>query len=295
MRTGYVTDDLFARHDTGSGHPERPERLRAVQKRLAPLDLLPVAPRDATHAEILAAHDEAYVDFVEERIRSGARMLDADTVVCPDSLPAAIRAAGAGLALAEAWLGGEIEAGFACIRPPGHHATPSRAMGFCLFNNIAILARFLTAAGKRTAILDWDVHHGNGTQDIFWDDAAVGYLSLHQSPLWPGSGRRDETGAGNIKNVPMPPGSGDAEYLAAFEREVEPWLAERNPDVLLVSAGFDAHRNDPLANQELSTEVFAEFTRRILGRPILSLLEGGYDLEGLASSAAAHVAALIDA
>jgi acetoin utilization deacetylase AcuC-like enzyme len=292
MRTGLVSDPLFLRHRTGPGHPERPERLPAILRALEGLDLVPVAARDATRGELEGVHEPSYVDGIRRAIAAGVPELDADTAVCPDSYAAAVRAAGAGLALGEALLEGRIEAGFAAVRPPGHHACPARAMGFCIFNNVAILARFLSRHGKRVAILDWDVHHGNGTQDIFWNDASVRFLSLHQYPLWPMSGRRDERGQGNIVNIPLPPGSGDAEYLAAFDNEVVPWLEEGAPDVLLVSAGFDAHAADPLAQQRLSTEAFAHFTRRVARRPVLSLLEGGYDLDALAASVRAHVEAL---
>jgi len=295
MRTGLVTDPLFLRHLTGPGHPERPERLPAVLKSLEGLDLVPVAPRDATRGELEGVHEARYIDAIERAIEGGARALDADTAVCRDSYAAAVRAAGAGLALAEAWLEGRIEGGFGAVRPPGHHACPAESMGFCLFNNVAIAARFLAARGKRVAILDWDVHHGNGTQAIFWRDPSVRFLSLHQYPLWPMTGRRDERGAGNIFNIPMPPRSGDAEYLEAFDREVVPWLEEGKPDVLLVSAGFDAHAADPLAQQRLSTGTFAEFTKKVARQPVLSFLEGGYDLDALGASARAHVAALIEA
>jgi acetoin utilization deacetylase AcuC-like enzyme len=295
MRTGLVTDPVFLRHLTGPGHPERPERLPAVLKALEGLDLVPVAPRHATRGELEGVHEPAYIDAVKRAIAAGATELDADTAVSPDSYAAAVRAAGASLALAEAWLEGNIEAGFAAVRPPGHHACPAKSMGFCLFNNVAIVARFLTANGKRVSILDWDVHHGNGTQEIFWNDPSVRFLSLHQYPLWPMSGRREERGAGNIFNIPMPPRSGDEEYLAAFDREVVPWLEDGEPDVLLVSAGFDAHARDPLAQQQLSTEAFALFTKKVARQPVLSLLEGGYDLSALAASARAHVEALIGA
>jgi len=294
VRTGLATDPLFSLHVTGPGHPERPERLPAILSRIKGLELTAVAPRDATTLEIEAAHTARYVAWAREQIETGVQSFDADTTVCADSYAAAVRAAGAGLALGEAWLAGEIEAGFACVRPPGHHACPEKPMGFCIFNNIAILARFLQSNGKRVCILDFDVHHGNGTQDILWNEPEIGFCSLHQMPLWPGSGARDETGAGNIRNIPMRPGNGDAEYLQAFDKIVVPWLDDRAPDVLLVSAGFDAHERDPLAQMNLSSEAYGEMTRRVLGRPILSLLEGGYDLTGLADGVHSHVSALID-
>ncbi|MHC4817390.1 MAG: histone deacetylase family protein [Planctomycetota bacterium] len=293
MRTGLVTDPLFLRHLTGSGHPERPERLPAILEALEGLDLAPVAPRDASRAELEAAHDADYVTRLGERIAQGSGHLDADTVVSRDSYAAAVRAAGAALALGEAWLAGDVETGFACVRPPGHHACRGRAMGFCLFNNVAVLARFLHAAGKRVGIVDWDVHHGNGTQDIFWNDPEIGYCSVHQFPFYPGTGAAHETGAGNILNVPLPAGSGSAEYRTAFEKKILPWLNTRAPDVVLVSAGFDAHARDPLAEMQLSADDFKTFTRMLLDRPLLSVLEGGYDLEGLAASARAHVEVLV--
>ena len=295
MRTGLSTDPLCGRHDTGPGHPERPARLPAAAAALEGLDVLAIEPRDAARAELEAAHDPAYLDRLEAFIGGGGGRLDPDTVACPDSWAVALRAAGAGLALAEALLDGRIEAGFALVRPPGHHACRGRAMGFCLFNNVAVLARFLQARGKSVAIVDWDVHHGNGTQDIFENDPEVGYLSLHQRNHWPFTGHRHETGAGNIRNVPLPAGSGDAAYLRAFDDEVVPWVEERAPDVLLVSAGFDAHVRDPLASMGLSSEAFGAFTRKLLGRPMLSVLEGGYDLEGLAGGVREHVAALVEA
>jgi len=241
---------------------------------------------------------EAHVEAVRRRVAEGVSHLDGDTPVCADSHAAAVRAAGAALALGEALLDGRIEAGFGAVRPPGHHATPDRAMGFCLFNNIAVLACFLRAHGKRPVVVDWDVHHGNGTQDIFWNDRGVAYASLHQSPLYPGTGAADETGAGgagHVLNVPLPPGTTGAAFRAAFEERVVPWTKARDGDVLLVSAGFDAHRNDPLAQFGLNAEDYAELTRMLLGPglPVLSLLEGGYDLDALRESTRAHVRALL--
>ncbi len=306
MKTGLVTDPLFRRHDTGPGHPERIARHDAVLDGLEGLPLTPIEPRDATRPELAAAHTNAYIDAVKQRIEEGATHLDGDTAVCADSYAAATRAAGAALALGEALLDGRIEAGFAAVRPPGHHATPNQAMGFCLFNNIAVLARYLQAHGRRVAIVDWDVHHGNGTQDIFWNDPAVRYCSLHQSPLYPGTGAAQETGAdndGHILNIPLPAGSDGDTYRQAFEEGVIPWLKRTDgdasgiPDILLVSAGFDAHQDDPLAQMNLTANDFAEFTRMLLAlsRPTLSLLEGGYDLDGLRDSARAHVEVLLEA
>ncbi len=292
MPTGFVTDPLLATHDTGPGHPERPARLDAVLRAVQGLDLLPIPARDATRAELSTVHDEAYLRQVEARILRGEARLDPDTAVCPASHAAARRAAGAALALGEAFLEGRVTGGFGGVRPPGHHACRARAMGFCIFNNAALLARLLHDHGRRVAIVDWDVHHGNGTQEIFWEEPAVGYLSLHQSPLWPGTGARHETGAGNIRNIPMRPGGGDAEYGTAFRDEVLPWLIDRAPDVVVLSAGFDAHAADPLAQMRLSAEAFATFTRLLARWPLLSLLEGGYDLDALEESVRAHVGAM---
>jgi len=293
--TGFVDDPLFDAHRTGPGHPERPERLAAVRRGVEGLDVRRLEARDATAAELGAAHDADYLDWVRGAVQRGAGSLDADTVVCAESWDAAVRAAGAALALGEAWLAGRIDNGFSCGRPPGHHAERRRAMGFCLLGNVSVLAYFLRAAGKRVAIVDWDVHHGNGTQDILWSEPEIGFLSLHQWPLYPGTGRESETGAGNIRNVPLPAGSGDAEYGAVFDEVVVPWLQDRRPEVVLVSAGFDAHARDPLASQALSSDAFGEFTRKLARWPVLSVLEGGYDLVALEESTRAHIGALVDA
>ncbi len=295
MRTGLASDPIFEQHDTGPGHPERPARLPALLNALEGLDLEPIAPRAATSAELETVHPAEYIARVEDAVARGITHLDADTVLSPHSYEAAVKAAGAGLALGEALLDGRIEAGFAAVRPPGHHACTARAMGFCLFNNIAILARFLHANGKRVCIVDWDVHHGNGTEEIFRRDAEIGFCSLHQSPLYPGTGSPREVGEGNIRNLPLPPGSGEDTYLRAFDEQVLPWLEERAPDVVLVSCGFDAHALDPLANMELLSGSYAEFTRRLTRWPLLSLLEGGYSLEALAEGGRAHIEALTEA
>jgi acetoin utilization deacetylase AcuC-like enzyme len=281
MKTGLVSDPLCSLHDPGPGHPERPERLDAVLAGAEGLPLVSIEARDATFDELAAAHDPAYVRGLEERTRGRAVRLDPDTATSEHSWDAAVRAAGAALALGEAWLDGRIEAGFAAVRPPGHHACRARAMGFCLLNNVAVLARFLQARGRRVAIVDWDVHHGNGTEDIFRDDAQVGYASLHQYPLYPGTGSADDGDGAHVLNLPLPPGSGDEEYRWVWEDRLLPWLAERDPEVVLLSAGFDAHRLEHLASQTLETDTFAWFTRTLAGRPVLAVLEGGYNLEAL--------------
>jgi acetoin utilization deacetylase AcuC-like enzyme len=294
VRTGFALDPLFFRHDTGAGHPERAARLAAVLRGAAGLPLVDVAPRDATTSELEAVHDRAYLAWLRAIVGRGAGAIDPDTVVCPESWAAAVRAAGAGLALGEAWLEGRIDAGFAAVRPPGHHACRARAMGFCLLNNVAVLARFLAARGKRVAIVDWDVHHGNGTQEIFERDPSTLFASLHQWPLWPGTGAETERGAGNVVNVTLPPGTDDADYLAAFDERVAPRVEAHAPDVVLVSCGFDAHARDPLAQLSLSSACYGALTRRVARRPVLLLLEGGYDLVALEEGTREVLGALVD-
>jgi len=227
--------------------------------------------------------------------------IDGDTVMCPHSLEAALRAAGAVCAAIDATIDGTHTSAFCAVRPPGHHATHDQAMGFCLFNSVAVGAAHALARGvERVAIVDFDVHHGNGTQDIFWNDARVMYASTHQWPLYPGSGSRDETGAGNIVNAPLPPGSGSREFRSACAQIVLPALRAFRPQLLMISAGFDAHALDPLADMNLDAADYAWITRELVevaiehaGGRIVSSLEGGYSLTALRQSAAAHVAALM--
>jgi acetoin utilization deacetylase AcuC-like enzyme len=296
--------DSFAVHDTGRWHPERPDRLLAV---LAGISASGVAdaivefePRRARVDELCLVHDLDYLEALEAFCNEGGGPLDADTVASKDSYEAALRAAGAGPEAVERLGSGEAEAAFLAVRPPGHHALPSRAMGFCLLNNVAITAAKLAVAGERVLIVDWDAHHGNGTEDIFYERGDVCYVSLHQYPFYPGTGSIRETGrgegAGATVNIPLPEGTGGDAYRAAFDEVIDP-LAERFvPTWVLISAGFDGHRDDPLTNLGLSAGDFADLTERSLrlappGRRI-AFLEGGYDLEALARSAAACVAAL---
>jgi len=295
VKTGFCSDPLFSLHDAGPGHPERPERLEAVLAGAASLPLVPLEARDASFEELAAAHDPEYVRRLERLTRGRAVRIDPDTATSERSWDAAVRAAGAALALGEAWLDGRIEAGFAAVRPPGHHACRARSMGFCLLNNVAVLARFLQARGRRVAIVDWDVHHGNGTEDIFRDDARVGYASVHQYPLYPGTGGTDDGDGEHILNLPLPPGSGDEEYRWVWEDRVLPWVERRDPDVILVSAGFDAHRLEFLASQAVGTATFGWFTRTLARRPVLSVLEGGYDLDALRDCTRAHLEELLAA
>jgi acetoin utilization deacetylase AcuC-like enzyme len=291
-------------HDTGEGHPESPARLAAVLETLAeaPFADLPreQAPR-ATRAQLARVHAPSLIERVLDPDAPAWRPLDADTWMSPGSAEAALRAAGAVVAAVDATLADPRRRAFCAVRPPGHHATPDSAMGFCLFNNVAVGAAHALAHGlERVAIVDFDVHHGNGTQDIFWDDPRVLYASSHQSPLYPGSGAREETGAGNIVNAPLLPDSGSAAFRAAYEILLLPALEAFAPQLVLISAGFDAHRLDPLANLNLDAGDYAWLTARLVdlagrhaqGR-IVSSLEGGYSLTALRESTAAHVGALL--
>jgi len=287
--------DAFAGHDTGHGHPERPERLAAalagargwggeVEERTAPL---------AAVDDLYGVHDPAYVASIRRFCEAGGGSLDPDTVAVAGSWAAALRAAGAGLAALEAIDAGEATVAFLAIRPPGHHALGARAMGFCLFNNIAVTADRIRSGGDRVAIIDWDVHHGNGTQDIFYADGDVLYISIHQFPFYPGTGWIDETGRGPGRgrtiNIPFPAGtSGDA-YAAAFDRVVVPLLAEFDPARILVSAGYDAHADDPLAGMLLGASDYQRMAASLAacGLPVIYFLEGGYDLPGVEASVAA--------
>jgi acetoin utilization deacetylase AcuC-like enzyme len=307
MDTLLFTHPACIGHDTGPGHPERPDRLRAVLAALEEESFALLQRREAPEAtieQIARAHPEGFVRRLLAAVPAeGLRSIDADTILSPGSGQAVLRAAGANCAAVDAVLAGEARNAFCAVRPPGHHAETARAMGFCLFNSVAVAAmhaRMVHGLG-RIAVVDFDVHHGNGTQDIFWSEPDLFYASTHQSPLYPGTGDAEETGvAGNIVNAPLPPGSGGVAFRRAMERVVLPALDDFAPELVLISAGFDAHSRDPLAHLELVEADFAWATLEIMaladrhcdGR-VVSTLEGGYDLRGLALSAAAHVQALM--
>jgi acetoin utilization deacetylase AcuC-like enzyme len=300
-----VTHGRYLDHDTGHGHPERPARLEAVLSgiKYAGVDeaLTSVEPRAATREELERVHPARYLDAIERFCRNGGGAIDADTTAGPTSWEAAVLAAGAGLEAVERLERGEADAAFCAVRPPGHHATPTRAMGFCLINNVAVTAAALAAAGHRVLVVDYDAHHGNGTQDAFYADERIAYVSMHEYPLYPGTGRLNETGEGvasglNV-NFPFPSGTAGDAYRAAVDEVVAPLAASFRPTWLLLSAGFDAHRADPLTGLGLSSGDYADLTAAICelvpaGRR-LAFLEGGYDLQALADSAGACVAALV--
>jgi len=292
-------------HDTGRGHPERADRVRAVESALDHSDIRldrREAPR-ATLDHLVRVHRPEYVDALLAAVpRHGLVMVDGDTTLSPASGEAALRAAGGVVAAVDAVLGGEARTAFCIARPPGHHAEPARGMGFCLFNNVAVGAAHARVAHGvgRVAIVDFDVHHGNGTQAIFELDSSVFFASTHESPLYPGTGSSSERGVGNIVNVPLAPRSGSAQFRTAVEGAVLPALRAFEPELLLISAGFDAHARDPLSTLELTEDDYAWVTRRLRevaedlcdGR-VVSTLEGGYDLAALGASVAAHVRELV--
>ncbi|MBC8241084.1 MAG: histone deacetylase family protein [Alphaproteobacteria bacterium] len=298
--------DICLEHDMGAGHPEGPDRLRAIQLALAAPEFAAVERRTAPLAswpQVALVHPQYYIDqVVAAAPAQGVVQLDPDTAMNPASLAAAQRAVGAVCAAVDAVMAGQAKNAFCAVRPPGHHAEPERSMGFCIFNSVAIGAQHARAAHnlKRVAVVDFDVHHGNGTQAAFWDDADLFYASTHQMPLYPGSGATSETGAGNIHNFPLPPGAGGMAFRDAFTDGLLPALDAFEPEFLLLSAGFDGHVDDPLAQLRLETEDYAWASRELLalaarhchGR-LVSSLEGGYDLAALAAASAAHVRALM--
>lgn len=309
--TALIADPACLRHDTGPGHPERSARFEAVMKSFTTAGLLDkltrFQPRAVTREDLLLAHGGRYLDLAEHEITSHLPQLSTgDTTISPASWDAARVAAGSALAAVDAVMEGKATNAFCVVRPPGHHASADRGMGFCVLNNVAIAARHAQKRHglKRVLIVDWDVHHGNGTQDIFYDDGSVFFFSTHQSPWYPGTGRANETGAGAGKgttlNCPLPAGSGRAEIFAAFEKQLVPAVDEFKPEMVFISAGFDSREGDPLGQFLLTDADFADLTKLVRGIAdrhakgrVVSLLEGGYSLSGLASAATAHVQALL--
>ena len=308
MSTLLVTHSDCIHHQTGEGHPESPARLAAVIEALDAAEFAGLARAQAPLADeksLARVHGESFVKHLLNSVpQSGRRALDPDTIVSPGSGTAALRAAGAMMAAVDAVATAKVRNAFCAVRPPGHHAEPDRAMGFCLFNSIAVAARHAQAVHnlRRVAIVDFDVHHGNGTQAVAETDASLFFASSHQYPLYPGTGAGHEIGLGNVVNVPLAAGSSGAAFRKAWKTKIFPALDGFAPDLLLVSAGFDAHRADPLAGLELEEDDFAWVTERLTeaasrycGGRLISVLEGGYDLKALAGSAAAHVTALMRA
>ena len=305
-----MMDAISKEHATGEGHPERPARFDAVAQALTDAGhagaMQHIDSRAVTDDEVLACHTAPYLKMVERDVAVGHRVLSTgDTEISPKSLEVARHAAGGALNAVDAIFTGKAANAFCVVRPPGHHATPGRGMGFCIFNNVAIAARYAQKkyGVKRVLIADWDVHHGNGTQDIFYSDGSVFFFSTHQSPWYPGTGARQETGEGAGKgttlNCPFAAGAGTAEILGAFRKQLIPAMTEFKPEFVILSAGFDSRAGDPLGHFRLDDADFAALTGVMLelagkhanGR-LLSVLEGGYSLTGLASAASAHVAAM---
>ncbi len=308
---GLVLDPVYEKHDPGPGHPEQIARYRAITARLTKAGLLDkvhrVPVREADEEELERAHHPMYVKLAAEEITRGEKTLSTgDTSVCKASLEVARKASGAVCEAVDAIMSGKIERAFCAIRPPGHHATPSRGMGFCVYNNVAVAARHVQRRHgvKRVAIVDWDVHHGNGTQDIFYADPTVHFFSTHQWPLYPGTGPAAETGEGDGKgstlNRPFPAGSGMKEIGGAFRDDWAPAMDAFKPEFVIISAGFDSRIDDPLGAFTLTDGEFSQLTqlvrsvadRHARGR-VLSCLEGGYNVEGLALAVEAHVRALL--
>jgi acetoin utilization deacetylase AcuC-like enzyme len=307
-QTALLLDDYLTRHVTELGHPESPERLVVIRKALEGFtDVMMVPSRRADLAEVSLCHQPSYVEGVLSLIAAGqSELAGGDVSVCPQSGEVALHAVGGVIDAVDAVLSGRAKNAFCAVRPPGHHARPAAAMGFCLFNNVAIAARYAQKhhSVQRVAIIDWDVHHGNGTQEIFYSDRSVLFFSTHQWPWYPGTGHSSERGEGEgfglTINCPLPAGSGRVEFMDAFRTRLLPTLNQYQPELLIVSAGFDSRAGDPLGQLLLTDEDFADLTDLLLdfatgacGGRLVSVLEGGYNLAGLGKAVAAHVARLV--
>ena len=304
MKTGIITTDSYLNHETGQGHPERADRVSVVIENLKKKkDLIWKKPEKFDHKYLRSAHDVNYINEVEKSFpEKGLFFLDGDTIVSPGSKKASIDAVASVITAVDCVQRKEFKNVFCAVRPPGHHAEKSKAMGFCIYNNVAIGAHYLLEKYKynKIAIIDFDVHHGNGTQNIFHDNKKVMYISTHQYPFYPGTGGESEKGKfNNIKNFPLPGGTSSEQYLNAYEFVLQSLNAFK-PEFILFSAGFDAHQNDPLANFNLKSEDFYQITKRTLevskkycNGNVVSILEGGYDLQALAESSEQHIKALM--
>jgi acetoin utilization deacetylase AcuC-like enzyme len=307
MKTGLITSDTYQNHNTGDGHPERIDRVKVVIDNFKKLDnknLIWKKPSKFDRSLLEITHNSDYINFVEESFpKSGLSFLDGDTIISPGSKEATLDAVGSIVAAIDGVQNKEYKNAFCAVRPPGHHAEKNKAMGFCIYNNVAVGANYLIDKYKlnKIAIIDFDVHHGNGTQDIFYDNEKVLYISTHQFPYYPGSGTEQEKGKyNNIFNIPLPAGTTSEEYLNAYEFVLKK-IHEFKPEFILLSAGFDAHKDDPLAQFQLESKDFYKITKRTLelsklycDGKVVSILEGGYDLVALQQSTEMHVKALLE-
>ena len=307
MKTGLITSDTYQNHNTGDGHPEKIDRVTAVIDNFKKLDnenLVWKKPSKFNRSLLEVTHNSDYINFVEKSFpKKGLSFLDGDTIVSPGSKEATSDAVGSIITAIDGVLNKEFKNAFCAVRPPGHHAEKNKAMGFCIYNNVAVGANYLISKYKlnKVAIIDFDVHHGNGTQDIFYDNEKVLYISTHQFPYYPGSGTEQERGKyNNIFNIPLPAGTTSEEFLNAYEFALKK-IHEFKPEFILLSAGFDAHKDDPLAQFQLESKDFYEITKRTLESSnlccdgnVVSILEGGYDLLALQESTEMHVKALLE-